>query len=346
MKNLNILVTGAGSGVGQSIIKALKISKIKCNVISADINHSNAALFRTRKSIIIPKVEDKGALKWFLKNLKINKIDILMIGSEFDMIFFSKHKDIIKKKTGCEVCISNLNVIKMADDKYATQEFLKKNNLPFLRTFIIRNQRDLKLLPKKLTLPFILKSRFGTSSRNLHLIKNMNELKYLIKKVPNPIIQEHIGTEKDMFENEYTCSYFKSKDKKIFGPFLAKRKLVNGTSWVVEIIRDEKISALVMKIAHLIDNQGTFNIQLKNRKNEPVPFEFNPRFSGTTSIRSHFGFNEPEMYIKNFIQKKTLKKPRIKKGISFRYIEEIFLDGVKRKNLKKNTGKGVINKWF
>ena len=101
-----------------------------------------------------------------------------------------------------------------------------------------------------------------------------------------------------------------------------------------------------MKIAHLIDNQGTFNIQLKNRKNEPVPFEFNPRFSGTTSIRSHFGFNEPEMYIKNFIQKKTLKKPRIKKGISFRYIEEIFLDGVKRKNLKKNTGKGVINKWF
>ena len=65
MKKLNILVTGAGSGVGQSIIKALKISKIKCNIISADIDYSNAALFRTNKSIIIPKVEESGSLRWF-----------------------------------------------------------------------------------------------------------------------------------------------------------------------------------------------------------------------------------------------------------------------------------------
>ena len=64
------------------------------------------------------------------EKFKKNKIDILMIGSEFDMIFFSKHKDIIKNETGCEVCISNLNVIKMADDKYATQEFLKKIIFP------------------------------------------------------------------------------------------------------------------------------------------------------------------------------------------------------------------------
>ena len=47
---------------------------------------------------------------------------------------------------------------------------------------------------------------------------------------------------KDKLIRQKDGSYvLKSKDKKIFGPFLAKRKLVNGTSWVVEIIRDEKI---------------------------------------------------------------------------------------------------------
>ena len=98
MLKIKVLVTGAGSGVGQSIIKALNISNIKCEVISADINYLNAALYRTKKAIIVPKVESKGALNWYLKNLKKLRITVLMVGSEFDLVFFSKNKDLIKKK--------------------------------------------------------------------------------------------------------------------------------------------------------------------------------------------------------------------------------------------------------
>ena len=104
---------------------------------------------------------------------------------------------------------------------------------------------------------------------------------------------------------------------------------------------------LIKKIAKLIDNAGSFNIQLRvNNNGSPIPFEFNPRFSGTTSIRAHFGFNEPEMYIRNFILGKKINQPNIKKGISFRYIEEIFLDNSNIKDIAKRMGKGKINKWF
>ena len=62
-KKIRILVTGAGSGVGQSIIKALKISKLNIDIIFGDINYFNSGLYRIKNSIIVPKVENKGALK-------------------------------------------------------------------------------------------------------------------------------------------------------------------------------------------------------------------------------------------------------------------------------------------
>ena len=88
------------------------------------------------------------------------------------------------------------------------------------------------------------------------------------------------------------------------------------------------------------------NIQLRNSKKGPVPFEFNARFSGTTSIRAKFGFNEPEMFIKNYYLNKKIKNPKIKPGVTFRYIEEIFLINASIKKLKTKFGKGLINQWF
>ena len=35
-----------------------------------------------------------------------------MIGSEFDINFFSKYQNIIKKKTNCEVCVADEDVVK------------------------------------------------------------------------------------------------------------------------------------------------------------------------------------------------------------------------------------------
>mgnify|MGYP000562809825 CR=1 FL=1 len=45
MKKINILITGAGSAVGQGIVKSLLLSKLNIKIIFADINKDNAGFY-------------------------------------------------------------------------------------------------------------------------------------------------------------------------------------------------------------------------------------------------------------------------------------------------------------
>ena len=90
-----MLVTGAGSGVGQGIIKALRIGKDPVTIVSGDISPMNAALYRADEWTLLPRVEEVGALEKLIKTLKDFHIDVMMIGSEFDLAFVSEHQKTI-----------------------------------------------------------------------------------------------------------------------------------------------------------------------------------------------------------------------------------------------------------
>ena len=77
-----------------------------------------------------------------------------------------------------------------------------------------------------------------------------------------------------------------------------------------------------------------------------VPFELNARFSGTTAVRSHFGFNEPEMSLLSFFYKQELNFPVIKSGLVLRYNEEVFIDKISAENLEPNVHMGIVRPWF
>lgn len=330
--NINVLVTGASNGVGQSIIRSLKLSKIKIKIIVGDIDISYKEIFKDKvhEKIVIPKVESLGSKKWFVNLLNKKKIDILFVGSEYEISFFSKNKKQIERKTKALICVSPIDTIKISLDKYKTYEFLKHNNFPCPKTYLPKNISDARKIVKRLKTPFFLKDRFGTSSRNIFLIKNKKFISGLYNFVPNPIIQEFAGYKKNNIDNEFTCGIFTTQEQELVGPFIAKRTLKNGTSWKVEVVQNEKVKKLVIKIARKLKNIGSLNIQLRDSSKGPIPIEFNSRFSGTTSIRSFFGFNEPEMFIQNyFLNKKTIK-PTIKFGKAYRFTEEVYKINKKR----------------
>ena len=221
--------------MGQGIIKALRISELPIKIIGADISTMNAALYRTDESILIPKVEDEGALEKLIKILQENCIQVVMIGSEYELEFFSLNKSLIEHQTGVLVIISPIETINIANDKWFTAEFLRKNNLPYAESYLPKiSPCNVLRLTKEWGLPIVLKTRRGTSSRYVHIVKDIESMKRYFHDLPLPMLQRMISLPSSELNSEYTCSIFKTLQGDILGPFTARRTL-REASWHVEM---------------------------------------------------------------------------------------------------------------
>ena len=345
-KHCRVLVTGAGSGVGQGIVKALRISGLPVTIISGDIAPMNAALYRNDEAVILPKVESPGALEIMMDLLLKERIDVVMIGSEFDLNFFSENRELIFSRTGTIVLAAPITTVRIADDKWLTSEFLREKGLPHAESILSAGIEEAIGIAQRWGYPFVVKTRQGTSSRHVHIVKDEEMLVECWHKTPLPMLQKLVDVPTSELNNEYTCSVFKTNDGTLLGPFAAKRTLRGGTSWHVEVDRFEHLDHLLLAIGQSLEFTGSLNVQLMVGPTGPIPFELNARFSGTTAVRAHFGFNEPAMALMAFFYGEELSSPQIRKGIAMRYHEEVFVDGVGGLDLTPGSVKGYVVPWF
>ena len=134
---INIAVTGVGSLIGQAIIKSIQRSDLndKIDIIGFDYFKDTVGGFWIDEKYILPDILKSGVThqEWVDVIVKViiqKDIKLLFVGVDFELPIFSKHKQNIETKTGAIVLVSSNEVIKIADDKFLTYQFLKKRTLP------------------------------------------------------------------------------------------------------------------------------------------------------------------------------------------------------------------------
>mgnify|MGYP000886484357 CR=1 FL=1 len=281
--------------------------------------------FWTDKHYILPdilsiKIKDEYWIKSILRIIKLEKINILFIGVDFELAILAQYKSLIEKKTNCKIVVSNLEVINIGDDKYLTYKFLKKNSFNFPETFLAK---DIDIALKKLSFPMIIKPRKGFRSINVFLVKTEKELRQKIKLITKPIIQEYIGNK----NSEYTCGtiFFDGNIKKSIA---LRRDLKDGHTSTTYFDKNipSGITKYIEEVSVALKGQfGVCNFQLRlDKKGLPKIFEINPRHSGTTYIRSLYGYNEIEYILEYLLNRKQIDF-LLRHGVVKRYFDEFFL---------------------
>tara|TARA_Y100000741_G_C18248527_1_gene556412 strand:- start:224 stop:1201 length:978 start_codon:yes stop_codon:yes gene_type:complete len=317
---INILVTGVGSLLGQGIIKTIKKSDIKSNIFGTDYFDAAVGLYWVKKGYLLPDVLKKNNFESWLKKFiyicRKEKIDIIIPGLDFETPILSKYKKIIEKKTKSRILVSSIDVIKICNDKWETNKFLKKNNFLYPKSCL---PNHVNAFLKNNKFPLIVKPRFGSTSKNIALVKNISELKKALINCKKPIIQEIIGKK----NNEYTCGSTLINGK-VLSTITLKRQLKDGNTKIAFHNKNINLNDFLCEVTKKLNPYGPINIQLILTKNGPVIFEINPRFSGTTPIRAMFGLNEINLILSE-IYKLKFKKNKIKYGTIIRYFEEFYI---------------------
>lgn len=326
-----ILVTGAGALLGQGMLRCLQHSNQKYRVITADPDVYATGHALADVSYVIPMVSASNYMIELEQILKKEDVDIILIGTDVELPILAEHQSRLEETYNLKVVVSNSKVIEIANDKWLTAEFLRKNNFPYPQSALTTDKDGMDKLAKLGDYPYIAKPKDGARSKGLEIIRNQEQLEHLMTYPNKLVVQEMIGEE----EGEFTtgCVVVDGSCKAVVS---LTRDLRDGNTWRAKRDGDSPYDAQIATIAEKLGAEGPVNFQYRIRNGEPVIFEINCRFSGTTPLRMIFGFNEVEALLAYYLDATPIESPDLKSGTVLRTFSDIFVSNERIEEFKSS----------
>jgi carbamoyl-phosphate synthase large subunit len=345
---INVLVTGiGGGGIGEQILKALKMSELELMIFGSDITEITKNFSEVNNFQVFESAGSNNYIPKLIEYCITNKINVIFPGSEPELIQISKNRHLFEKEK-IFLPINPDHVIDICFDKNRTNIFLKQHNFPYPKSFLINKICDIERID---IFPVILKPNVGGSgSTNIMIAQNINELnvfsKYLLNIYSSFLVQEYIGTP----ESEYTVGVLFDMKGNLINSIALNRIITTGLGSKINIKNKTGstdlgerlvvssgisqgtidkfpfITEVCVDIGKKLGAHSAINIQCRYFNNKVYVFEINPRYSGTTSLRAMVGYNEPEILLKmNFLNKKIQQNFQYRSATILRGLNETII---------------------
>jgi carbamoyl-phosphate synthase large subunit len=322
VRPVTVLVTGVGGGgLGEQILKALRLADTAYKVIGTDVGSNSKGLMEVDEAEIVPPALDPAYTRALLAICERHQVSAVLCGSEAELTVLDRDRTQFAARN-IFLPINSSSVLATCMDKAKTFEFLAASGFRVARWKRICSVSDVAGFP----LPAVVKpSTGGGGSANLYLAQTASELEffaaYLLQIYPEFLAQEYVGTPDD----EYTVGVLSDMEGKVLNSIVLRRQIMSALSnrlkvpnrtGRLDLGRTLAISNGITQgefgkfpivtracesIAAVLGSQGALNIQCRVAGDDVFVFEINPRFSGTTSMRAMVGYNEPDLLIRRYV---------------------------------------------
>lgn len=279
---MRIMLSSVGGDLAQNVINCIKKMRGQNWLLGSDVNPRNSGRSFVDHFVESKLVSEFDYIRWLDEIFKEFKIDYYIPLSEAEIKFFAgiDEKSFNSIFENVKFIGADKKIVNIFSDKFSTQNWLESEGFQVPRIYPNIDAEDW-------IYPVIIKPRFGSGSRNVFKCHNKFELRSAFNLIPEPIIQECVGSDSD----EFTIGLYASEDKIKIISFRRLLSHSGATSWAKHEVWDHFLE-IGIKIAKKLQLDGSINIQLRLHKGVPYIFEINPRFSSTVFIRSELGFND------------------------------------------------------
>ena len=222
------------------------------------------------------------------------RTDILLVGTDVELALLADSRHEIQQKFGTRVIVSSPEVVAIADDKIKTANFFRDRGFAAPMSALATDVDAVQRLIAAIGFPLIVKPCVGARSYGVSLAHDRQSLDDAASRVENAVVQECVGNRCPNHTASGLCF-----DGVCDAVIVMRRDLRDGNTYRAFTVDDAGLSTRVKQWTEALQPYGPANFQFRiDKSGKPKVFEINARFSGTTPLRAHAGFNEVEMCIR------------------------------------------------
>jgi carbamoyl-phosphate synthase large subunit len=311
---MKVMVTGAGALLGQGVIRSLLKSSLQPEILAVDPSPLAPALYWVPHRALVPMAKDPTYLDVIEALLRDHRPDAVLVGTDVELELFARHREDLEQRYSTWIVVSSPEVVAIADDKWATFQFLRQHGFPAPASALPGGE---DALIAQVGFPLVVKPRVGARSVGVSVVRNRAQLASAVSALEAPVIQECVGSDAE----EYTAGTL-TFDGRCDASIVMRRDLRDGNTFRAFVEPYPELNEAVRRMAVALGAHGPANFQFRVGGDQVKVFEINARFSGTTPLRMHAGFNEVEMVLRKVVRGEAVTQPPTERMTLLRYFTE------------------------